>query len=113
MKIAIWRLFPDTVTNVIRSGKLSIGDISERNTYQTCSKFEIVARSVSEICSLLCDDTNSINYGLKALLCTHMLSPYTTIARRSTVGGARRSHETNANMAAKMLNSPPLARHCN
>ena len=63
--------------------------------------------------SALCPTTrqllNSRNYGLKALLCARILSPYTTSVRKSPVGGASRSNETHERMATRTARRWPSA----
>ena len=61
--------------------------------------------------SALCPTTrellNSRNYGLKALLCARIRSPYTTSVRKSPVCGAFRSNEMCKCMATRTAKLRP------
>ena len=55
----------------------------------------------SAFCAMTHKLLNSRNYGLKVLLCACMRSPYTTRARKSTMGGVCRSNVPSEWMATK------------
>ena len=55
----------------------------------------------SAFCAMTRELLNSRNYGLKALLCARMRSPYTTSTRKSTMGGVCRSNALSEWMATK------------
>ena len=55
----------------------------------------------SAFCTMTRELLNSRNYDLKALLCARMHSPYTTSARKSTMGGVCRSNALSERMATK------------
>ena len=65
--------------------------IIRTNLVQVLDRSRVLFQRYAAFCVMTRELFNSRNYGLKALLCSRMRSPYTTSARTLAVGGAWRS----------------------
>ena len=94
--------------NIINSTTL------ELTLLQVLDRSRVPFQRYAAFCAMTRELLNSRNYGLKALLCARMRSPYTTSARTLAVGGAwryidHRSNETSKRMATKTARLRPSA----